>query len=170
MAATFRDVPACVDPDACLSAPRRVVDQMALAAPQVRRPIRLVLPIALDMAVPAPQALDASVDPDVVRPVFDLQVLKEAVRGSRRLASADALEALAAHPPRVHPKLLPVALLMVAGVFRSQPLVHPAQSLIQFPKRHAGQDFRPLAAGLEPPPEPKSEPQVAHLAPTDGSE
>src|SRR4029077_8342925 len=139
-AATFRDVPVGADPDACPRAPRRVVDQMALADPQVRRQNRLVLPIAMDRAVRlVPQAWDASVDPGAARLAFDLQALKEAVRDFRPLASVDAMELQAAHQPRAHPKLPLVVPPMVAGAF----LAHfRARLLVQ----NVAQEFRPQAA------------------------
>jgi len=153
-----------VDPDVCPRAPRRVVDQMALAVPQVRRLNRLVLPIVMDRTVrPARRAWDASADPDAVRLVFDLQVPKEAVRDSRPLASVDALEMLAVHPPQAHPKLPLVAPPKVAGAFRSQSLAH-------FQLQNVAQEFRPQVAAPEPLPEPKLELQVARSARPDESE
>jgi hypothetical protein len=138
-------VPAC--PDVCPWAEYRVADQMALADPQVRRPNRLVLLIAMGMAVRlAQQAWDASVGPDAVRLVFDLQARKEAVRDFPQLASGDVLEVPAAHPPQGHPKLPPVASPMVAGAFRSRTLAH-------FLIRYVEQAFPPQAAGPEPLPE-----------------
>jgi len=161
--------------DVCPLAPLRVFDQMALAALQVRRPIPLVLPIAMDTAVLAPQASDAWVDPDAVRLVFDLPVPMEAVRDSRQLASAAALELLVAHPLRAHPKLPLGAPPRVAAAFRFQFLAHfPAQFLTPSPthflKRHVAQDFPPQVVVPEPPTEPKVELPVAHSALPDESE
>jgi hypothetical protein len=141
-------------PDVGPWAEYRVADQRALADPQVRRPNRLLLLIAMGMAVRlAQQAWDASVGPDAVRLVFDLQVRKEAVRDFPQLASGDVLEVPAAHPPHGRPKLPPVASPMVAGAF-----------LIQFRVQDVAQKFPPQAAEPEPPPEWKQEPQVAHSA------
>ena len=118
---------------------------MALAALQVRRPNRRALPIATDRVVRlAPLASDASVGPDAVRLVFDLQVPKEAVRDFRPLASEDAVEV--AHPPQAHPKLPLVAPPMAAAAF-------PSQSLAHFQIRHAAQEFPRQAVGLEFPPQ-----------------
>jgi len=130
---------------------------MVLAAQQVLRPIRLVLPIAMDMAVrPVPPAWDASVDPDAVRLVFAPRALKEAVRDFRPLASGDAVEV--AHPLRGHPKLPLVAPPMAAAAF-------PSQSLAHFQIHHVAQEIPPQAAGPEfPPPESTLERQVAHSA------
>jgi hypothetical protein len=67
---------------------------MVLADPPVRHPARLIHQAAKDTTAHlAPQASDALVDPDAVRPGADLPAQSpEAVRDSRRLALADAPE------------------------------------------------------------------------------
>ena len=79
---------------ACLLAWGHAADQKVLADPQVRRPNRLVRPIAMDKAArPVLQASDALVALDAVRPDVDLpDPCSEVVRDFLPWASVDAPE------------------------------------------------------------------------------
>ena len=100
---------------------------MVWADPQVRRPNRLVRPIAMDKAVrPALQASDALVALDAGRPDVDLpDPCSEVVRDFLPWASVDAPELKAALLPQKRPKPQLAAPRTVAYAFLAQfPVPH----------------------------------------------